>query len=209
MTSPDPAATAPLRHTLIEDVYATLTGCAFAVFGLVWLKATGLVTGGIAGLALLLSYLVPVPVGLLFALLNIPFFVLASATMGRGFLLKAVLATVLISLFAIMSPFAFRIEVVNPVFASLFGGTMIGVGLLLLARHRVGVGGLGILALALQQWRGWNAGRTLLVGDSLILLTAIPALDLDAGQLALSVMSAAAAAGVLIFFHRAGRYTGY
>lgn len=35
-----------------------------------WLKAAGLVTGGIAGLALMTSYLVPLPAGVLFTLLN-------------------------------------------------------------------------------------------------------------------------------------------
>lgn len=43
-------AKAPLRHTLLEDIYAGLTGCLLIVFGLVWLKAAGLVTGGVAGL---------------------------------------------------------------------------------------------------------------------------------------------------------------
>ncbi len=207
MSAEPSAALASHRHTLFEDAYAVLTGCAFAVFGLVWLKAAGLVTGGMAGLALLLSYFLTAPAGLLFALLNLPFLGLARRSMGPAFAVKAIIANLLISAFAIAAPHAFRIEAANGAFAALFGGTSIGVGLLLLARHQVGVGGLGILALVLQQGRGWDAGRTLMVGDALILCAALPILKMGTAQFTLSVLSAIATAGVLIVFHRPGRYT--
>jgi uncharacterized membrane-anchored protein YitT (DUF2179 family) len=200
---------APLRHTLLEDIYACLTGCLFVVLGLVWLRSAGLVTGGVAGLALLFSYLVPLPPGVLFTLLNIPFFLLAGRGLGRAFLIKAILANLLISGFALVIPLAFRLEELNDLFAAVFGGTLIGVGILLLARHHVGVGGIGILALALHKSRGWNPGRTQLAGDALILLTALPVLGMGPKQFAISVLSAVAVAGELIVFHKPGRYTGY
>ncbi|MDT9600867.1 YitT family protein [Sphingosinicella rhizophila] len=207
MNTEQPAAA--VRHTFFEDSYAFLTGCSLVVLGLVWLKSAGLVTGGMAGLALLLSNILPLPPGVLFTLLNIPFFVLARRTMGRASMVKAIAANLLISGFALAAPMAFRIEDVNGLFAALFGGTVIGVGILVLARHRVGVGGLGILALALQKSRGWNAGRTQLIGDALIVSAALPVLNMGPKQFAISVLSAAAVAGVLIVFHKPGRYTGY
>lgn len=203
------AGAASLRHTLFEDIYAVLTGCTLAVFGLLMLKAAGLVTGGMAGLALLLSYLVPMSVGVLFALLNIPFLGLGGRSMGKGFVAKAVGANLLIMFLAIAAPLGFRIGEVNSLFAALVGGTLIGVGLLLLARHQVGIGGLGILALVLQKAFGWNAGRTMMIGDALILCAAAPVLNMGMQQFAYSVMSAIATAGVLIVFHKPGRYTGH
>jgi uncharacterized membrane-anchored protein YitT (DUF2179 family) len=202
-------AKAPLRHTLFEDIYAGLTGCLLIVFGLVWLKAAGLVTGGVAGLALMSSYLVPLPPGVLFTLLNMPFFLLAGWGMGRAFMVRVIAANLLISAFALLVPLAFRLDQVNSLFAAIFGGTLIGVGILLLARHHIGVGGIGILALALQKSRGWNAGRTQLAADGMILLTALPVLNMGAEQFAVSVLSAVAVAGELIVFHKPGRYTGY
>lgn len=203
------AALAPARHSLFEDTYAILTGCFFALFGLIWLKSAGLVTGGMAGLSLLISYLVPLSPGVIFALLNLPFFLLAGRAIGRAAMFKAIVANLLISGMALGAPLAFRLDQVNPLFASLFGGTLIGVGILQLARHKVGVGGLGILALALERSRGWNAGRTQLVGDALILAAALPVLHMGGQAFALSVLSAVAVAGVLIVFHKPGRYTGY
>ena len=204
-----PATPIPTRHTLFEDAYAMLTGCSFVVLGLVLLRSAGLVTGGVAGLALLISYFVPWPPGVLFTLLNIPFFLIAGQVMGRPAMFKSFIGNLLISAFAMAVPHAFQVQEVNALFAALFGGTLIGAGILLLARHNVGVGGLGVLALSLQKSRGWNAGRTQLAGDLLILTAAVPLLSLEPQVLAVSVLSAAAVAGVLIVFHRPGRYTGY
>lgn len=209
MTNQQSEAVAPVRHSLFEDIYAFLTGCSLVVLGLVLLKAAGLVTGGVAGLGLLLSYLVPLPAGVLFTLANIPFFLFAHRAMGRAFMVKAIIANLLISGFALLIPLGMRVEQVDPLFAALFGGTVIGVGILLLARHQVGIGGLGIVALALQKSRGWNPGKTQLVGDALILLGAFLVLDMDLKLFAISVLSAAAVAGELIVFHKPGRYTGY
>lgn len=202
-------APTPARHSLFEDSYALVTGCSFLLLGLIFLKSAGLVTGGIAGLALLLSYIVPISPGVLFTLLNIPFFAVAGRALGRGAMIKAVVANLLISGLALLVPLAFRVDEVNSLFAGLFGGTAIGAGILLLARHGVGVGGLGILALALQQNRGWNAGRTQLIGDILVLAAALPILGLGPKLFSMSILSAIAAAGVLIVFHKPGRYTGY
>jgi uncharacterized membrane-anchored protein YitT (DUF2179 family) len=199
----------PAPHSLFEDAYAILTGCLFVVLGMVWLKASGLVTGGIAGLALLFSYLLPLPAGVLFTLLNLPFFLLARHVMGRAAMMKSIAANLTISGFAVFVPLAFRLEEVDGLFAALFGGTMIGAGILLLARHQVGVGGIGILALSLQKSRGWNAGRTQLAADMLILFAAHLFLSMDAKRFAISLLSAAAVASVLIVFHKPGRYTGY
>jgi len=202
-------AMSPIRHSLLEDAYAYLTGCTFVVLGLVWLKSAGLVTGGIAGMALLFSYIVPLPPGVLFTLLNIPFFVLADRALGRTAIFKAIAANLLISGLALIAPLAFRFEGVNGLFAALFGGTVIGAGILILARHHVGVGGIGMLAIALQKSRGWNAGRTQLAADVLIVSSALPILAMSLNQFATSILSAVAVASVLIVFHKPGRYTGY
>lgn len=196
-------------HSLLEDAYAIVTGCLFIMLGMVWLKAAGLVTGGIAGLALLVSYVAPLPAGVLFTLLNLPFLLVAERVMGRTAMVKAMIANLIISGLALIAPLAFRLEDVNGLFAALFGGTVIGAGILLLARHQVGVGGLGIMAIALERRRGWHAGRTQLACDALMLLAAIPVLNPSAGRFAVSLLSAAAVAGVLIMFHKPGRYTGH
>src|SRR5207244_3402672 len=109
------------------------------------------VTGGVAGIALLLSYLVPLPAGVLFTLINIPFFVFAHKVMGGRFAVKSMLVNLGIASFSALSRVSISVVGVHPAFAALVGGTVIGLGILVLARHQAGVGGTGVITLWLQR----------------------------------------------------------
>ena len=52
---PDRDLKDPLEHTLLEDFYALVTGCGLLAIGLVLMKEAGIVTAGVAGIALLLG----------------------------------------------------------------------------------------------------------------------------------------------------------
>ncbi|MEN2748404.1 YitT family protein [Sphingomonas sp. T9W2] len=194
-------------HSRSEDVYAIIVGCVMIALGLALLRAAGLVTGGIAGVALLVSYLVPLPTGVLFTLINIPFFLFAKRAMGTRFMLRTIAVNAGIALFSTMARYGFRIVEVHPAFAAIAGGTVIGMGILALARHDAGVGGTGVVTLWLQRTRGWNAGRTQIAIDLGILAASFAVVA--PVQVAWSALSAAAISGILIAWHRPGRYTGY
>lgn len=194
-------------HSVAEDGYALAIGCILIGLGLVLLKGAGLVTGGIAGVALLLSYVLPLPAGLLFTLVNLPFFALAQRVLGTRFAIKTVLANLGISAVTMLARGSVTISHVHPAFAALVGGTVIGMGILCLARHQAGVGGTGVVTLWLQRSRGWNAGRTQMALDVVILAAAIPVVR--APQLAWSALSAVAISLMLIAWHRPGRYIGH
>ncbi|KQM86639.1 hypothetical protein ASE67_10815 [Sphingomonas sp. Leaf23] len=194
-------------HSRSEDVYALVVGCVMIALGLAMLHAAGLVTGGIAGVALLVSYLVPLPTGVLFTLINIPFFLFARRAMGSRFMWRTIAVNGGIALFSTMARYGFRIVEVHPAFAAIAGGTVIGMGILALARHDAGVGGTGVVTLWLQRTRGWNAGRTQIAIDLAILAASFAVVS--PGKVAWSAVSAAAISGILIAWHRPGRYTGY
>jgi uncharacterized membrane-anchored protein YitT (DUF2179 family) len=203
---PDPA---PLetRHTLAEDIYAILIGASLSAYGIVMLHAAGLVTGGVAGIALTVSYLTGIPVGTLFFVINLPFLILAQRTMGWLFAIKSAATVALLSLLTVVIPRLSPMTQVDPWFAAIFGGTMIGMGILSLARHKSSVGGVGVLALYLYETRGINAGKVQGAADTLIVLSAFVAIDTR--HLLLSVISAIALSLVLYTFHKKGRYTGH
>lgn len=203
----DPTFPHPRPHSLAEDGYAIAIGCAFIAMGLMLLKQANLVTGGMAGIALLLSYLAHWPPGTLFLLINLPFFLFAGRAMGMAFGLKTLFANIAIMAIGLVMPTALQIARVSPFFAALFGGSIIGFGILAIARHGAGVGGVGVVALILQKSRGWNAGRTQMLCDILILLASLPLLSFE--RFGLSVLSAAAMNAVLMVNHRPGRYIGH
>ena len=193
-------------HSLLEDAYAIFIGCTLLIIGLVFLKAAGLVTGGIAGVALLLSYLIPLPAGVLFTLVNIPFFLFAHKVMGARFAVKTVLVNIGIGAASAITRVSVHVDAVHPAFAALVGGTVIGMGILSLARHQAGVGGTGVITIWLYRKRGWNMGMTQVALDVFILAMAIPVVS--GVQLAWSAISAAAISLILFAWHRPGLYMG-
>jgi uncharacterized membrane-anchored protein YitT (DUF2179 family) len=196
-----------IKHSLLEDIYAFFIGCSLMILGLLLLKSTGLVTGGVVGMALLLSYIIHWPVGLLFMLINIPFFFLAYFGMGLRFTLKTIVVSFGVMGMSAYAPKAFHIEAVHPAFAALFGGTIIGMGILSLARHGAGAGGTGVLCLYLQQEKGINAGKTQLLVDALIISSAL--FFIDPTKIFYSVLSAAAMSLVMVSNHKPERYLGH
>ncbi len=194
-------------HSTAEDGYGLAIGCILIVLGLMFLKSAGLVTGGIAGVALLLSYLVPLPAGVLFTIINIPFFLLAQRTMGRSFAIKTMLVNAGIAGFSACARLSVRVVEVHPAFAAIVGGTVIGMGILCVARHRAGVGGTGVVTLWLLRTRGWNAGVTQMAFDVVVLAAAAPVIG--SAALGWSVLSAVAISLIMIAWHRPGRYIGH
>jgi len=195
------------RHTIIEDVHALLIGTSFIAVGLTLLKTAGLVTGGIAGIALIVSYLGGWPVGVVFFVLNLPFYVFAQRALGWMFMFKTLAVNVALTGLTLALPYWLKLKGVDPIFAAVFGGTIIGMGILALARHRASVGGIGVLGLWLQEKHGISAGKVQMGTDVLVVGAAFMVVSLD--KLLLSILSAVALSIVIIANHKPGRYAGY
>ncbi|MCS5714264.1 YitT family protein [Herbiconiux sp. CPCC 205716] len=204
-TTVAPPRRGPLAHSPVEDVLGVLTGTFTASLGIFLLKTSGAVTGGTAGLALLLSYVIPLPFGVVFCLLNVPFFGLALWMKGIDFTLRSVASVALVSTFSLLNPIAIVFEHLDPVFAVLAGNLLAGIGLLVLFRHRSSLGGFNILALIAQDRFGWRAGYVQMALDVTVIVCAlavVPPLTvlLSAGGAVLLNL-------VLALNHRPGRYT--
>lgn len=197
-------APAPAPHSGLDDAQALVTGTLFVALGLTLFRHAGLVTGGTAGLAFVAHYATGLPFGLGFFLINLPFYALAWRRMGARFTLKTFAAVGLLSAAAELLPHALVLHSVQPVFAAVGGGLLMGAGMLMLFRHRASLGGLNVLVLWLQERRGWRAGHVQLALDTLVLLASLP--WLSPWQLALSVLGAVALNFAIAVNHRPGRY---
>ncbi len=195
-----------VRHPLWEDALALLLGTAMVALGIAFYSHAGLLTGGTVGLAFLLKYVAGWPFGLVFFLLNMPFYLLAIWRMGWSFTLRTMTAVGLVSLLAELTPNWIRFAELNIYYAALFGGFAMGVGLLMLFRHRASLGGVNILALFLQERFGLRAGTFQMGIDALIVLAAV--LIVPPEKVALSVLGAVALNLVLAINHRSDRYMG-
>lgn len=194
------------RHSLYEDVFAMLLGTLTVSIGIVLYAKATLVTSGAAGLALLLQAATGFNFGVFFFAINLPFYWLAIRRMGWRFALRTFVAVGLVSAFTWATPRWLAIEAVDPVYAALAGGSLMGLGLLALFRHRTGLGGVNILALYLQENHGIRAGWFQLGIDALILLGALFLLPWD--KVLVSLLGAAVLNLILAVNHKPGRYMG-
>jgi uncharacterized membrane-anchored protein YitT (DUF2179 family) len=193
-----------LRHSHFEDAQALLTGTLFAALGVALFKQAGLLSGGTVGLAFVLHYAFGWSFGLLFFLINLPFYVLAWRRLGPAFTIKSLLAVALLAALAEALPHWLRISELNPAFAAVGGGLLVGAGLIILFRHRASLGGLNVLVLWLQETRGWRAGYLQAGLDAAILLAALTLVPAD--RIGLSLLGMAAINAALAINHRPGRY---
>lgn len=197
-------STATPRHTLLEDMQALLSGTLLVSLGVALVGKAGLITGGVVGLAFLMHYATGIGFGILFFLINLPFYWLALKKLGRAFVLKTFTAVALLSVLTEIIPGVLEIEWVNPVYAAVTGGLLMGVGLLILFRHRASLGGLNVLVLYLQERYGWRAGIVQLVFDVAILLASVPMIS--AVSVGISLIGAVVLNLTLAVNHRPGRY---
>jgi uncharacterized membrane-anchored protein YitT (DUF2179 family) len=166
----------------------------------------GLLTGGTVGIAFLIHYLTHWPIGTLVFAVNLPFYLLAVRTLGWPFTIKTFLAIGLLSVYTEVLPSLISLQSLSRVFAAVMGGFLIGVGLLILIRHKASLGGIGIVAIHLQNTKGWRAGAVQGLADVLVLCAAVFVRDpLSVG---LSILGALALNLVIAVNHKIGRYMG-
>lgn len=193
-------------HTPFEDVQGLLIGTALAATGLSILHHAGLVTGQIAGLALLVSHWTGYDFGMVFFVLNLPFYILALRRMGWAFSLKTIASVALLSVMIQAQPHLLTFANVDPLAGAILAGIMIGLGLLSVFRHRASLGGIGILAVYLQDKTGFRAGWTQMAVDLLVFGLAFATLPLM--TVLWSLVGAIVLNMVIAINHRTDRYIG-
>lgn len=211
---PEPdAATAPetllkpvLRHNLADDIQGLCLASLVAALGMSIFATGGLLISGMAGLSLLVHYATGWSFGVVFVLVNLPFYWLSGRRMGWEFTLKTFLAVGVTGFVADVLPRFADWAWMSPLFSAVFGGALVGLGILSFIRHRASLGGIGILAVYLQQSKGWSAGKVQMAFDTCLMLVAL--VLLEPSKVLYSALGACVLNLVLYFNHRPGRYMG-
>ncbi len=201
-TSPTTHISAP--HSLFEDILAILTGTLFVSLGVAMFNQAGLLTGGTAGLSFLIHYSTGLSFGLVFFLINLPFYWLAWRRMGWRFTLKTFCSVALVSVLSSLHPKLLQLTALTPFYVAVIGGLLMGVGFVVLFRHQASLGGINILVLYLQDKYGFRAGKLQMGMDILIVMTSLFVVSPMA--LAASILGAVMLNLAIALNHRPGRY---
>jgi len=201
-TPPRPPVAVP--HNLFEDVLAIFTGTLLVSLGVALFNQAGLFTGGTAGLAFLIHYASDYSFGSIFFVLNLPFYWLAWKRMGWRFTLKTFISVGLVSIMSGLHPKMVQLSQLTPFYVALIGGSLMGVGFIVLFRHQASLGGINILTLYLQEKHGLRAGK-IQMGIDLCIVLASYLLVSPIAMLA-SVLGAVVLNLAIMLNHRPGRY---
>ncbi|MEL6687303.1 MAG: YitT family protein [Pseudomonadota bacterium] len=170
-------ASDPNHHTVLEDVQGFLSGALLCALGVLIFSHLGLITGQTAGLALLIAYATGWNFGLVFFVLNIPFYLFSYWQMGAWFTVKSFIAVAILSIMTYFMPPLFQIASIQPLLGAVIGGALAGFGLIILFRHGGSLGGIGVAGLFLQDRTRLQAGWVQLCFDLILFATAFLILE--------------------------------
>jgi uncharacterized membrane-anchored protein YitT (DUF2179 family) len=204
MPSSVPVQQSTIKHTPLEDAQGLATGAIMCVMGVVLLTHLGLITGQTAGLAVVISYLTGWSFGLVFFVINVPFYLFAIKAMGWEFTLKSMICVAALSLGVELVPLGFAIERLDPVLGAVMFGVVTGIGLLAIFRHKGSLGGLGVVAIWIQDRFGIRAGYIQLGFDAVLFTVAAFLFPLSVVMY--SLLGAVVLNGLIAFNHRRDWY---
>lgn len=191
-------------HSFRENLLALTLGSALVSLGVIVFSKVGLLTGGTAGLAIFLTKVSDYSFGQIFFVLNLPFYVLSITRMGWRFSINTFIAVTIVSFAVDHLHHVIEISRIDPMYASLLGGGLIGMGMLVIFRHKMSLGGFNILALFLQERFGIRAGKVQMALDCSIVAMSLFVVDIY--LIALSILGAVTINLILAMNHKPGRY---
>lgn len=154
-------------------IVITFAACIYAVGISMFLDPNNLAPGGLTGAAVILTRIIPITLGTLIVIMNIPIMILGAWKFGARFTLSTLYTLVVSSAF--MEVFE-RMDYVithDKILAALVGGTLMGAGMGLCLRMETTTGGIDIIIKVLRQkYRQVKSGEMYLIIDGLILAAA-------------------------------------
>lgn len=158
------------KKYFITGIYLIL-GCALMGFATgQFLLPNQLSTGGFSGIATILYYFLNINMGLTTILLNIPFLLIAYTKIGKGFILRAIIGTVLLSIF--LSVF----ENLGPLttdrfLGCIYGAILMGLGTALILRAEASTGGSDLIMNIVKKYKPTIRSSTVITIIDTIIVT--------------------------------------
>ena len=163
--------------------YAIITAAAFvyAVGVSLFTDPNNMAPGGVTGIAIILSRILPIGTGTFIMLLNIPILIFGVWKFGIALTVSTIYATALISVFTnVLASYGAATD--DIFLAALAGGTLTAVSIGVIFRAGATTGGLDIIVKALRlQFPHLKTGKIFFIADALVVtLSGIVFRDLNA-----------------------------
>ncbi len=135
------------KQEYLNYIFISIGSFLLALGVIGFLAPNKIATGGTAGLAIVLHYVLNLPIGVLMALINIPLLLVSIKYLGKNFAFKSMFSIALIVLFVeFLKEYNLPAFCNDLILATLYGGVIIGIGLGLIFKGGGSAGGGTILA---------------------------------------------------------------
>ncbi|WP_083584327.1 YitT family protein [Bacillus weihaiensis] len=158
---------------IFKKLVVVIMGLFLTSFGIKILSDSFLTFGGTAGLATILTYMTGFSWGVLFFIVNLPFFAISIQELGKWFTLSSLLSITGISFIREWFDLVIPTIGIHPLLSAIVAGVIIGIGVTFVLNNGSSLGGIHILGLFIDKKFGINRGIVLFVCDSLIILFAV------------------------------------
>lgn len=163
-----------LKDFYWKDYVIMTLGLALYAVGLIgFIKPGGIVTGGLAGIALLVEYATKggIPMQNIYFLVNCVLIVLALKMLGLKFIVKTIYSVVVLTFFlSVMQALVTEPIIQNePLLSGVIGGMMCGAGIGLVFSVNGSTGGTDIVVALINKYRNLAFGRGMMLCDLVII----------------------------------------
>ena len=148
---------------IIIILAATLAAYSLDTF----LIPNNILDGGVTGISIIISKVFSIPISLLVILINIPFVYVGYRNIGKNFLIRTIIAMLTFSI--ALSFFESFHEVTDEILlATIFGGSLLGIGVGLVIRMGACIDGTESVALVISKKTSLSVGQIVMVFNFLI-----------------------------------------
>ncbi len=137
---------------ILESLETIIGSFIMAAGTSLFLLPNQLSSGGVAGVATILYYLLKIPMGTAILTINIPLFAFSAYKIGKGFLVKSLIGTISFSIFVDM------LDKIQPItedrfLACIYGGVIIGLGTAVILKANSSTGGSDLVSYLAKSYK--------------------------------------------------------
>lgn len=147
---------------IINKSFFIIAGALFVSLALeIFLVPNHIIDGGIVGISIIMSYLTGLKLEFYLLLLNLPFLYLGYKKIGKRFVVTTLLGITVLSLGTFLL-YNVPVPTENPLFASIFGGICLGIGVGIVIRFGGSLDGTEILGILLNRRTSFSIGKVIM-----------------------------------------------
>lgn len=152
----------------VRILFVVLGATLYSIGLEVFLVPNEVIDGGVMGVAIMVSHLTHLPLGIFTFALNVPFFLIGYKQIGKSFTLITLFSVAAVSV-GVSLLHTVRPLTDTPLLACVFGGVIVGVGVGLIIRNGGSLDGSEIIAIIMDKKVGFSVGEIVMFFNLFIL----------------------------------------